>query len=100
MTKLSKKVSFGPFSVTTSYMNSNTLIGTAPAVETRQDQTLTFDVANFRKDNGKALPPLFWILSPSAVYVNSVVKNSSHELLPDDLPIRNTGTPSVAPRPR
>jgi len=96
MTKLSKKVSFGPLSVTTSYMNSNTLIGTAPAVETRQDQTLTFDVANFGQDNGKALPPLLWILSPSAVYVNSFVKESSRQMLADGLPDRNTGISSGA----
>jgi hypothetical protein len=95
-TKLSKKVSFGPLSVTTSYMNSNTLIGTAPAVETRQDQTLTLDVANFAKDNGNALPPLFWILSPSAVYVNSFVKESSNQTLADGLPDRNTGISSGA----
>src|SRR5215470_13278035 len=105
MTKLSKKVSFGPLSVTTSYMNSNTLIGIAPAVQTRQDQTLTFDVANFGKDNGKELPPLFWILSPSAVYVNSFVKEASPRIiladglpgmLADGLPDRNTGISSGA----
>jgi len=104
MTKLSKKVSFGPLSVTTSYMNSNTLIGIAPAVQTRQDQTLTLDVANFGKDNGKGLPPLFWILSPSAVYVNSFVKEASPRILADGLPgmladglpDRNTGISSGA----
>jgi hypothetical protein len=103
MTKLSKKVSFGPLSVTTSYMNSNTLIGIAPAIQTRQDQTLTFDVANFGKDNGIALPLLFSILSPSAVYVNSFVKEASNQKLPDGLqmlmdglPDRNTGISSGA----
>jgi hypothetical protein len=94
MTKLSKKVSFGPLSITTSYMNSNTLIGTAPAVETRQDQTLTLDVASFGKDSG--LPPLFWALSPSAVYVNSFLKEGSHQMLADGLPDRNTGISSGA----
>src|SRR5215467_14948380 len=87
MTKLSKKVSFGPLSVTTSYMNSNTLIGIAPAVQTRQDQTLTFDVASFGKDSG--LPPLFWVVSPSAVYVNTFLKEGSHQMLADGLPDRN-----------
>src|SRR5260370_33565859 len=96
MKKHSKKASFGPLSVTTSYTTSKTLIGTAPATETRHDQTVAFDLANAGNGNGEALPPLFWALSPSAVYANSFVKEGSHQMLADGLPDQTTGVSSGA----
>jgi hypothetical protein len=89
--KESKKIGFGLLSVTTSYANSRTLFGPGPATETRQDQTIALDLTNLQKGNGEAFPSVIWALSPSAVYVNSFVKETPHQTVVEDPPLRATG---------
>src|SRR5262245_30998135 len=75
MAKESKKIHFGLLSVTTSYTNSKTLFGAGPPTETRQDQTIALDLVDLG-NRGGTLPSVIWGLSPSAVYVNSFVKET------------------------
>jgi hypothetical protein len=82
MDKQSKKLHFGLFSITTSYTNSKTLFGAGPPTETKQDQTIALDLTGLRN---------LWSLSPSAVYVNSFVKETPYQTISSEGSDRTTG---------
>jgi hypothetical protein len=82
MDKESKKLHFGLLSVTTSYTNSKTLFGAGAPTETQQDQTIALDLTGLRN---------LWGLSPSAVYVNSFVKETPYQTISYEGTDRTTG---------
>jgi hypothetical protein len=82
MDKESKKLHFGLLSVTTSYTNSKALFGAGPPTETQQDQTIALDLTGLRN---------LWSLSPSAVYVNSFVKQTPYQTISFEGTDRTTG---------
>jgi hypothetical protein len=81
MAKESKKVQFGLLSFTTSYTDSKTLFGAGPPTETRQDQTIALDLTGLRNQAGETISSAVWSLSPSAVYVNSFVKETPYQAM-------------------
>jgi hypothetical protein len=91
MAKESKKVHFGLLSVTTSYTNSKTLFGAGPPTETRQDQTIALDLTGLGNQAGVMPLSLIWGLSPSAVYVNSFVKETPYQTISSEGTDRTPG---------
>jgi len=91
MAKESKKLHFGLLSVTTSYTNSKTLFGAGPPTEMRQDQTIALDLTGLGNQAGGMLPSVSWGLLPSAVYVNSFVKETPYQTFSSEGTDRTTG---------
>jgi hypothetical protein len=75
--KESKKFRFGSLSIITSY--TNTKISFKSSSEAQQDQTIAFDLADFRAKSTNTLPSAIWALSPSSIYVNTFVKDSQYQ---------------------
>jgi hypothetical protein len=96
MAKESKKVHFGLLSVTTSHTNSRTLFGAGPPTESRQDQTIALDLIGLGNQAGGTLPSVIWGLSPSAVYVNSFVKETPYQTISSEGTNQTTGVSAGA----
>jgi hypothetical protein len=75
--KESRKLRFGSLSVITSF--TNTKISFNSSSEAQQDQTLAFDLTDFREKTTHTLPPAISALSPSSIYVNTFVKDTSYQ---------------------
>jgi hypothetical protein len=90
------KVRLGSASLTTTYTNATLLRGANSPTETRIDQTLAFDLADFRKRFGDALPGMIWELSPTSIYVSLFNKETSYKTALEGPPDRTTGLSSGA----
>jgi hypothetical protein len=75
--KESKKLRFGSLSVITSF--TNTKISLKSFGEAQQDQTIAFDLTDFREKTLNTLPSVISALSPSSVYVNTFAKDTPYQ---------------------
>jgi hypothetical protein len=86
MDKESKKLRFGSLSVITSF--TNTKIPFKSSSELQQDQTIAFDLPDFReKTTNAAISTLF----PSSVYVNTFAKDTPYQSFTEISPPRTEG---------
>jgi hypothetical protein len=91
MTKESKKVHFGLLSLIASHTNSKIMFGAGPPTETKQDQTIALDLSGLGNQASGTLPSVIWGLSPSAVYVNSFIKETPYQTISFEGTDRTTG---------
>jgi len=75
--KESMKLRFGSLSVITSF--TNTKISFKSFGEAQQDQTIAFDLTDFREKTMNTLPSVISALSPSSVYVNTFAKDTPYQ---------------------
>jgi hypothetical protein len=87
--KESKKLRFGSLSVTTSF--TNTKISFKSSSEEQQDQTVAFDLTDFREKTTNSLPSAISAFSPSSVYVNTFVKDTPYPSFTEISPPRTHG---------
>jgi hypothetical protein len=87
--KESKKLHFGSLSVITSF--TNTKISFKSSSEAQQDQTIAFDLTDFREKTTNSLPSAISALSPSSVYVNTFVKDTQYQSVTEITPPRTQG---------
>jgi hypothetical protein len=87
--KESKKLRFGSLSVITSF--TNTKISFKSSSEAHQDQTIAFDLTDFREKTMNTLPSAISALSPSSVYVNTFVKDTPYQSFTEISPPRTHG---------
>jgi hypothetical protein len=87
--KHNTKLRFGSLSVITSFTNTN--ISFKSNSEAQQDQTVAFDLTDLRERTTKTLPSAISALSPSSVYVNTFVKDTSYQSFTEISPPRSQG---------
>jgi hypothetical protein len=87
--KESKKLRFGSLSIITSFTNTKTSFKSSS--EAQQDQTIAFDLADFRAKSTNTLPSAISALSPSSIYVNTFVKDTQYQSFTEILPPRTRG---------
>jgi hypothetical protein len=87
--KESKKLRFGSLSVITSF--TNTKISFKSSSEAQQDQTIAFDLTDFREKTTNSLPSAISALSPSSVYVSTFVKDTQYQSVAEITPPRTQG---------
>jgi hypothetical protein len=87
--KESKKVRFGSLSVITSF--TNTKMSFKSSSEAQQDQTIAFDLTDFREKTTNSLPSVISALSPSSVYVNTFMKDTQYQSVTEITPPRTQG---------
>src|SRR5262245_48536778 len=88
--KESKKLRFGSLSINTSF--TNTKISLQSFGETQQDQTIAFDLTDFREKTLNALPSVITALSPSSIYVNTFAKDTPYQSFTEISPSRASST--------
>jgi hypothetical protein len=85
------KIRLASVSITTSYTNSNRMVGIATPTESRQDQTIALDLVDLRNRIGDPLPVMFWAVAPSGIYAGTFVKETSYKTIAEGPPDRTTG---------
>jgi hypothetical protein len=88
--KESKKLRFGSLSVITSF--TNTKMSFKSFGEAQQDQTIAFDLTDFREKTMNTLPSVISTLSPSSVYVNTFSKDTPYQSFTEISPPRTSFT--------
>jgi hypothetical protein len=88
--KESKKLRVGSLSVITSF--TNTKISFKSFGEAQQDQTIAFDLTDFREKTMNTLPSVISALSPSSVYVNTFAKDTPYQSFTELSPPRTLFT--------
>jgi hypothetical protein len=76
----------------------NTKISFKSFGETQQDQTIAFDLTDFREKTMNTLPSLISDLSPSSVYVNTFAKDTPYQSFTEISPPRTSFTEISPPR--
>ena len=94
--KESKKLRFGSLSVITSF--TDTKISFKSFGEAQQDQTIAFDLTDFREKTMNTLPSVISALSPSSVYVNAFTKDTPYQSFIEISPPRTSFTEISPPR--
>src|SRR5262249_25527696 len=94
--KESKKLRVGSLSVITSL--TNTKISLQSFGEAQQDQTIAFDLTDFREKTMNTLPSVISALSPSSVYVNTFTKNTPYQSFIEISRSRTSSTEITPPR--
>jgi len=94
--KESKKLRVGSLSVITSF--TNTKASFKSFGEAQQDQTIAFDLTDFREKTMNTLPSVISALSPSSVYVNTFAKDTPYQSFTELSPPRTSFTEISAPR--
>jgi hypothetical protein len=90
------KVRLESFSLTNSYTTSSQLSGGSTATQAGQEQTIGLDLTDLHQRTGKLLPPAFWALAPSYVYVGNFVRQTSFKTAAEGPPDQTTGTTAGA----
>jgi len=85
------KVRLGSISLTSAYASGEYLVGIGTPTETRQQQTLAFDFADFRKRTGDALPTAVWSVVPSSVFMSTFTKSNQFKTAAEGPPDETTG---------
>jgi hypothetical protein len=91
--KETKKVRFGSLSVTTNV--ENTKISLNPFNEALQDQTIAFDLTDFRGKTAN-IPAAISTLSPSSIYVSTFAKETPYQSLAEISPAYQS-LPEISP---
>jgi hypothetical protein len=94
--KESKKLRVGSLSVITSF--TDTKISFKSLGERQQDQTIAFDLTDFREKTMNTLPSVISALSPSSVYVNTFAKDTPYQSFTELSPPRTSFTELSPPR--
>jgi hypothetical protein len=94
--KESKKLRFGSLSVITSF--TDTKISFKSFGESQQDQTIAFDLTDFREKTMNTLPSVILALSPSSVYVNTFAKDTPYQSFIEISPPQTSFTEISPPR--
>jgi len=85
------KLRVGSMSITSSYANSEYVVGVGTPTQVRQEHMIGFDFTDFRRRTGDALPAAVWSVAPSSVFMSVFTKANHFETAAEGPPDQTTG---------